>query len=116
MKSIARLRQKTRLLVKNGLLKKLPCEVCGELEVEAHHYDKRSATAVKWLCRKHHLEAHKLMKNKRGKRIKKRNAYVFTVKVNPEIFEAANNRRIELYLTWPEIINECLKSLSERGK
>ena len=50
------IRQKVRRALKLGLLKKEPCEVCGELKVEAHHPDYRSPLRVNWLCRIHHRE------------------------------------------------------------
>lgn len=42
--------------VKRGLVAKLPCSVCGEIKVEAHHADYDRPLEVVWLCRKHHLE------------------------------------------------------------
>lgn len=39
-------------------LKEEPCEVCGDLVVEAHHEDYSKPLDVNWLCRKHHLERH----------------------------------------------------------
>lgn len=44
--------------VKNGHIIRLPCEVCGRPESQAHHTDYRKPTAVKWLCFKHHREEH----------------------------------------------------------
>lgn len=41
--------------LRDGRLKRKPCEVCGELKVEAHHDDYRSHLKVRWLCRNHHL-------------------------------------------------------------
>jgi hypothetical protein len=41
---------------------KLPCFICGNLDVSAHHYlgyDKEHALDVLWLCPKHHWEAEK---------------------------------------------------------
>lgn len=40
-----------------------PCEVCGELKVQAHHTDYRKYYDVKWLCFKHHRQAHKQLLN-----------------------------------------------------
>jgi hypothetical protein len=35
-----------------------PCEVCGEVKVEAHHHLGYSHPyTVQWLCKKHHEEA-----------------------------------------------------------
>lgn len=44
--------------VRDGRLSKSPCEKCGAIKVEAHHYDYSKPLDVVWLCRKHHLEAH----------------------------------------------------------
>lgn len=45
--------------VKRGTLKKGPCEVCGAVEVEAHHDDYNMPGDVRWLCFTHHREWHK---------------------------------------------------------
>lgn len=45
--------------VKSGRLKKLPCFVCGEEKVEAHHADYSDSLGVVWLCRSHHMQLHK---------------------------------------------------------
>jgi len=37
-------------------LSKKPCEVCGKLEVEAHHDDYKKPYNVRWLCKHHHEE------------------------------------------------------------
>jgi hypothetical protein len=47
--------------VNQGFLKRQPCEVCGtEEDVQAHHDDYSKPLDVRWLCRKHHREHHKL--------------------------------------------------------
>ncbi len=46
--------------VNKGVIKKLPCEACGELEVEGHHhkgYDREHWLDVIWLCIVHHVQA-----------------------------------------------------------
>jgi len=45
--------------IRDGGLVKEPCEVCGELKVDAHHDDYEKPLEVRWLCRKHHAEHHK---------------------------------------------------------
>jgi hypothetical protein len=45
--------------IKDGSLIKQPCEVCGCLEVEAHHEDYSAPMDVRWLCRKHHAARHR---------------------------------------------------------
>lgn len=55
-------RSKTMYAVKTGKLKRLPCEVCGEIKVDAHHPDYSKPLEVKWLCRAHHAEEHLIMK------------------------------------------------------
>lgn len=47
------------MAVKKGQLRKKPCEVCGELKVEAHHCDYNKPLDVMWLCKKCHTEWHK---------------------------------------------------------
>lgn len=53
---------KARNIVNNALrdknLFKKPCEVCGEIKVEAHHEDYLKPLQVRWLCKQHHVEAH----------------------------------------------------------
>lgn len=51
-------RKNTRRAVKRGKLEKLPCQVCGALEVEAHHHDYSKPLEVTWLCSRHHKELH----------------------------------------------------------
>lgn len=42
-----------------GLLKRLPCEVCGKEPTEAHHDDYDKPLHVRWLCTAHHGEHHR---------------------------------------------------------
>lgn len=44
--------------VRDGILVKQPCEVCGRAEVEAHHDDYSKPLTVRWLCKEHHMEHH----------------------------------------------------------
>ena len=51
----------TNRYIKSGILIKQPCEVCGVMEkVEAHHDDYTKPMDVRWLCRSHHAEHHRL--------------------------------------------------------
>jgi len=51
----------TARAIKQGRLTRLPCEVCGTNEdVQAHHDDYNKPLDIRWLCRKHHREHHKL--------------------------------------------------------
>jgi len=48
--------------VKTGKLKKLPCVVCGNSRVHAHHpngYEGQSIYDVIWLCPLHHKQTHR---------------------------------------------------------
>ena len=51
-------RQITHYAVSVGKLKKQPCEVCGDVNVQAHHEDYTKPMEVRWLCRRHHNDAH----------------------------------------------------------
>lgn len=57
MKNRARL--KTRRAILSGALVRQPCEVCGNPKVDAHHVDYSRPLDVRWLCRRHHADAHK---------------------------------------------------------
>ena len=46
--------------VRDGRLTKLPCEVCGSIDkIHGHHDDYSKPLEVRWLCPKHHGEAHR---------------------------------------------------------
>ena len=51
-------RRKVWHAVKAGRLVRQPCEVCGALEVEAHHDDYSKPLDVRWLCPEHHRTHH----------------------------------------------------------
>lgn len=44
--------------VESGGLARRPCSFCGEVKVEAHHFDYQRPLDVVWLCPKHHRRAH----------------------------------------------------------
>lgn len=44
---------------RQGLVDRGVCEICGSEEVDAHHPDYDRPLLVKWLCRKHHKEEHR---------------------------------------------------------
>lgn len=44
--------------IKTGRLKRGPCEVCGALDVHAHHDDYDKPLQVRWLCQQHHQAHH----------------------------------------------------------
>jgi hypothetical protein len=45
--------------VKAGLVKQLPCFICGN-QAEAHHHSYSDHLSVVWLCKPHHKQAHKI--------------------------------------------------------
>ncbi len=45
--------------VRDGRLIKLPCEVCGKADVQAHHPSYALPLVVTWLCPTHHAQLHK---------------------------------------------------------
>ena len=53
-------RRLTMRKVSQGVLIRLPCEVCSTvIDVQAHHDDYNKPLDVRWLCRKHHREHHR---------------------------------------------------------
>ena len=44
--------------IKSGLLKRMPCEVCGAIKTHGHHPDYSRQLYVRWLCPLHHSEVH----------------------------------------------------------
>ena len=52
-----------RNLIRNhiyrGTLSREPCEKCAAPNAHAHHDDYNKPTEVRWLCPKHHKEAHR---------------------------------------------------------
>lgn len=44
--------------IRDGRLKKRPCEVCGAKKVEGHHEDYSRPLDVNWLCNVHHRARH----------------------------------------------------------
>lgn len=45
--------------IKNGRLKRMPCEICGDQKTQAHHSDYSKPLEVTWLCDAHHKITHK---------------------------------------------------------
>lgn len=54
-----KVRDQLTYAVKIGKIKRLPCEICGEVKSQSHHPDYSKPFEVVWLCAKHHAEAHK---------------------------------------------------------
>jgi hypothetical protein len=44
--------------LRRGILKKLPCRVCGSEQTQMHHPDYSKPLDVIWLCEKHHRDMH----------------------------------------------------------
>ena len=49
-----------RYAILRGILVRKPCEVCGEVNSQAHHDNYKEKLSVRWLCVKHHSEHHSL--------------------------------------------------------
>ena len=47
-----------RNAVYRGIVKRLPCEICGEEKVHGHHDDYSKPLEVAWLCNSHHMQLH----------------------------------------------------------
>lgn len=46
--------------IRDGVIIKQPCEVCGCKDVHAHHDDYAHPLNVRWLCDTHHNEWHRI--------------------------------------------------------
>jgi predicted nucleotidyltransferase len=53
--------QAVQTATRNGLLKRLACEVCSFPKAHAHHDDYSKPLDVKWLCHTHHMELHAMI-------------------------------------------------------
>ena len=51
--------------VKRGKMHKQPCEICGKPNTHGHHDDYTQPLTVRWLCAKHHKEAHGIFRKVR---------------------------------------------------
>jgi hypothetical protein len=51
--------------LREGVLYRMPCEICGEIKVHAHHDDSSDPLAVKWLCPTHHRQLHARLTQRR---------------------------------------------------
>ena len=45
-------------ITRDKTLERQPCEVCGEENAEAHHYNYDHPLNINWLCKKHHRHEH----------------------------------------------------------
>ena len=61
--------QAVQTAIRNGSLKKQPCEVCGtEVRIHAHHDDYTNVLNVNWLCHSHHMERHTMLEARKEKK------------------------------------------------
>jgi len=44
--------------LKRGKIKRGPCEICGSPDTQPHHDDYSRPLAVRWFCKRHHLNYH----------------------------------------------------------
>ncbi len=44
---------------RRGLIERQPCAVCGAKKVDGHHPNYNEPMNVIWLCRLHHMAAHR---------------------------------------------------------
>lgn len=51
-------RRRVAYAVQTGQIKRMPCESCGSMRVQAHHYDYSKPLDIKWLCFTCHRAEH----------------------------------------------------------
>lgn len=61
----------------SGKLVARPCETCGETKVDGHHADYGKPLEVIWLCRRHHIEEHRRIKDAQPKKVKVKRQAIF---------------------------------------
>lgn len=49
----------TNRAIREGIISRKPCEICGEEDAEAHHEDYSKPFSITWLCFNHHRMLHK---------------------------------------------------------
>lgn len=80
------LANKARIIVfskkRNGTLIQKPCMVCGNKKSEAHHEDYTKPLKIKWLCKKHHVEAD-CKRRKKEERIKQNERSIAYLRLSP---------------------------------
>jgi len=47
--------------IREGKLKRKPCEACGNKKSQAHHSDYSKPLKINWLCKKCHWQEHKII-------------------------------------------------------
>ena len=53
---------KVQYALRSGRIQKQSCEVCGNPKADAHHDDYTKPLQIRWLCRRHHKEYHRKIK------------------------------------------------------
>lgn len=55
----ANARSYVNVYIRRGKIVKLPCEFCGDTDVQAHHDDYSKPLEIRWLCLDCHIKYHK---------------------------------------------------------
>ena len=48
--------------LRRKLIVRQPCDVCGDPETDSHHDDYLQPLKVRWLCRRHHKDEHRRLR------------------------------------------------------
>ncbi len=51
--------------IRAGKIERMPCSDCGELKSEGHHVDYEKPFEVIWLCKQHHVDLHKSLRQEK---------------------------------------------------
>ena len=53
--------------IRNGIIERQPCEICGNPKTDGHHeYYSDSDYKIRWLCHRHHSKLHVLFNKING--------------------------------------------------
>lgn len=61
-KGVGRAYSRVSRAIRDGIIPKLPCEVCASPDALAHHDDYDKPLKVTWLCQVHHKARHKMLR------------------------------------------------------
>ncbi len=104
------------IALKNGILKKKPCQICGNEIVEGHHINYTKPLLVIWLCKKHHARIHIHLRNAGWKASGRVTMSKLNIEIDDELKKKLNMKVAELGTTQKEWVSTIIKSELKQPK